>query len=105
MAHNEEIKVLELRFMNGDKALKAFADIQVNGWVIREFRLIKENGKRLWVAPPQLSWKAPDGHIQYKTIITFPDDVKGEIDRVILNRFTEELEKESGKTDHQHLQG
>lgn len=94
-----EIKILELRFMNGDKALKAFCDIEIDGWIIREFRVIKDNGKRLWVAPPQLSWKAPDGHIQYKTIVTLPDELKGEIDRIILNRFTEEMEKACGKTD------
>lgn len=99
-----EIKILELRLMNSDKALKAFCDIEINGWIIREWRVIKDNGKRPWVAPPQLSWKAPDGHVQYKTIVTLPDELKGEIDRIILNRYTEEMEKEIGKTDH-HLQG
>jgi hypothetical protein len=95
---NTEIKILEFRFMNGGKALKAFCDIEINGWVIREWRVIKDNEKRPWVASPQLSWKGPDGRIQYKTIVTLPDELKGEIDRIILNRFTEEMEKsKSGK--------
>lgn len=87
------IKVLELRFMNSDKPLRAFADVQIGDWIIREWRVIKETGKRAWIAPPQLSWKAPDGRIQYKTIVTLPDELKGEIDQIILNRFTEEMER------------
>ena len=88
-----EIKILELRLMNGDKTLKGFCDIEINSWIIREWRIIKENGKRPWIAPPQLSWKALDGRIQYKTVITLPDDLKGEIDFIILKKFTEEMEK------------
>ncbi len=89
------IKVIELRFVQGDKPLRAFVDIQIGDWVIREWRVIKDNGKRPWVAPPQLSWRGPDGRIQYKTLITLPDELKGEIDQLILNRFTEEMEKQN----------
>ena len=94
------VQVLEMRLLQGDRALKAFADIQLGDIVIREFRVIKENGKRPWIVSPQISWKDPGGQIKYKTIITLPDELKGEIDRIILNRFSEELEKERGKTDN-----
>jgi DNA-binding cell septation regulator SpoVG len=92
-----KIEVLEIRLLNGDRPLRAFADIRLDGSiVIREFRVIKENGKRLQVASPQLSWKASDGSIKYKTIVTLPDDVKGSVDLAILKRFTEEMERING---------
>jgi len=91
-----EIKILEIRPVPGNRPLKAFADLQIGNWIVREWRIIKENGKRPWVAPPQISWKDPiSGEIKYKTIITLPDEVKGEIDRIVLNRFIEEMEKKN----------
>ncbi len=89
-----QIKIIEIRFMDGDKPLRAFADVQLNGMIIREFRVIKENGKRPWIACPQISWKDPNGQIRYKTVVTLPDDLKGEIDFIILKRFTEEMERQ-----------
>lgn len=91
-----QIEILELRLLNGDRSLRAFVDLQIGDWIVREFRVIKENGKRPWVASPQTSWKDPEsGQIKYKTVITFPDELKGEIDRVVLNRFTEEMENKN----------
>jgi hypothetical protein len=53
---NVEIKILEIRFLNGaERSLKAFCDVEIGGWTMREWRVIKDNGKRPWVAPPQLS--------------------------------------------------
>lgn len=89
----DRIHVLELRLVHGNRSLKAFADVQVGDWIIREWRVVKENGKRPMIAPPQTSWKGPDGQIQYKTIITLPDELKGQIDFAILKLFTAELEK------------
>jgi DNA-binding cell septation regulator SpoVG len=90
-----KVQVLEIRLLNGDRPLRAFADIKLDdSIVIREFRVIRENGKRLRVAPPQLSWKGPDGQIQYKTVVTLlADDQKGAVDLAILTAFTGEVEK------------
>jgi len=90
-----KVKVLEVRRINGDKPLKAFADIYLEEWdtTVREYRVIKQNGKRFYVVAPQCSWKAPDGSIQYKTLITLPDEVKGQIDLEVLKAFNVELEK------------
>ena len=88
-----QIEILELRILPEGRTLKAFCDIRVGDWTIREFRVIKDNGKRPRVVVPQVSWKGPDGQVQYKTLITLPDELKGEIDRIVLNRFFEEVEK------------
>ena len=92
--------MLELRKKaeNG-KALKGFADIELDGGtIVRELRIIQEQGKRPWIACPQISWKDPDsGQIKYKTIITFPDQIKGEIDLLILNAWGREKENPSAE--------
>lgn len=95
--NNHNVEVIQIRFPPPGKALKAFADILINGWIIREFRIIKEDAKRPWIASPQISWKDQDGQIKYKTVITLPDEVKGQIDFAILKAYTEEMEKNSEK--------
>lgn len=92
-----DIQVIELRLLPGDRPLKAFCDVKLNGMVIREFRIIKENDKRPWIVSPQISWKDQSGQIKYKTVVTLPGEVKGQIDFAILKRFTEEMEKEDEK--------
>ena len=91
------VQVLEMRLLQGDRALKAFADIQLGDIVIREFRVVKENGKRPWIVSPQISWKDQEGKIKYKTVITLPDELKGQIDLAILKAYTEEMEKNNAK--------
>lgn len=93
-----EIKVLDIRLMTLGRSLKAFADVQVGDWIIHDFRVIKQNGQRASVLPPQVSWKDPQtGQIKYKGILTIPSEQKQKIDIVILNAYQKEMEKRSGK--------
>jgi DNA-binding cell septation regulator SpoVG len=63
------IEVIDIRLLPGDKPLKAFCDVRVNDWIIHDFRVIKQNGQRASVSPPQVSWKDPEsGEIRYKGI-------------------------------------
>ena len=87
-----DIKILNIRLQNSGRPLKAFIDIVLENLIVRDFRIIKENGKRLVVACPQVSWKDRIGLIKYKTLITFPDDVKGELDIAILSAYHREME-------------
>lgn len=91
------IRILEIRPQDHNgKALKAFVDVEVDGVIMRDFRIVKENGKKLWVASPQISWRDKDGFIKYKTIITLPIELKGEVDFTILSNYRRELEKKNG---------
>jgi DNA-binding cell septation regulator SpoVG len=92
-----KIQIIELRLLSSERTLKAFCDVRVDGIIVREFRVVKENGKRPWVVSPQISWKDHDGQIKYKTVITFPDEVKGQVDLAILKAYTEEMEKSNGR--------
>jgi len=94
------MRVIELRRKpDNGKSLKAFADVELgNGIIVREFRIICEPNRRPWVACPQLSWKDPEsGEIKYKTVVTFPNQLKGELDLAILNAWNREKENASGK--------
>ena len=94
-----EIKILQIRLQNGTWPLKGFADIEVNGITVRDIRIIKDVGKREHIANPQASWKDKVSRsIKYKTLITFPDEMKGELDRLVLNAYHRELEQRDGST-------
>jgi len=100
MDGNGSIKILEIRVQTGDKPLKAFADIQLDEVTIRDFRIIKENGKRLIVATPQVSWRdKASGLIKYKTLITFSSEVKGQIDLVVLNAYHRAMEEQNANSN------
>jgi hypothetical protein len=78
--------------------LKAFADVQVGDWIIHDFRIIKQDGQKAFVSPPQVSWKDPKtGEIRYKAILTIPPEQKQRIDVEILSAFQKEMEKRHGE--------
>jgi len=93
-----QIHIIEMRLLYGDRPLRAFCDVKVNDWVICDFRVIKQNGQRAFVSPPQVSWKDPEtGQIRYKGILTIPPEQKQRIEIEILAAFQREMEKSNGK--------
>jgi DNA-binding cell septation regulator SpoVG len=94
----ENVKVIEIRPLNDGRPLKAFASIKIGDWIIHDFRVIKQNGQKAFVSPPQVSWKDPEsGEIRYKGILTIPPEQKQRIDVEILSAFQKEMEKRNGK--------
>ena len=92
------IRVIEIRPLKGGRPLRAFADVQVGDWVIHDFRIIKQDGQKAFVSPPQVSWKDPEtGEIKFKGILTIPPEQKQRIDIEILSAFQREVEKTNGK--------
>jgi DNA-binding cell septation regulator SpoVG len=88
-----EIQVIQTRLLPGDRSLKAFCDVRVNDWLIHDFRIIKQNGQRVFVSPPQVSWKDPEtGQIKYKGVLTIPSEQKQSINIEILSAFQREME-------------
>lgn len=89
-----EIRVIEIRFLNGDRPLKAFIDIQIGDWIIHDFRIVKQNGQKASVLSPQVSWKDPEtGTIRFRGVFTIPSEQKQRIDITILAAFQKEMEK------------
>ena len=91
------VTILDVRLRDGGKPLRAFVDIKYDGLIIRDLRVIKEDGKPLTVVCPQTSWRDKAGFIKYRTVITFPAELKGEIDRLVLNAYAGEMEPTNGK--------
>lgn len=57
MRRNMKIRVIEIRPLANGRPLRAFADFQVEDWIIHDFRVINQTGQRAFVSPPQVSWK------------------------------------------------
>lgn len=91
-----EVRVIEIRLLSDAKPLKAFIDIELGDLVIRDFRVIKENGKRLYVKVPFSTYKDQAGRLKFRPIIVLPDELRGEIDLVILNAYRREKERSDG---------
>jgi DNA-binding cell septation regulator SpoVG len=93
-----KVEVVELRLLNDGRPLKAFCDVKIDGWIIHDFRILKKDGQRAFVSPPQVSWKDPEsGEIRYKGILTIPPEQKQRIDTEILHAYQVEVEKENGR--------
>lgn len=92
-----EVKVLEIRLMPPERPLKAFVDIKIRGLVIKDFRVLKEDGKRPYVKVPFVTYKDQTGQLKFKPIVVLPDEVRGEVDLAILNAYQREMELSDGK--------
>lgn len=91
------MKVIKIRLQNNDKPLKGFADIQLeNGWIIKDFRVIQQPGQKAYVVAPQASWRNREGSINFKTLVTIPDDSKWQLESAVLASYQKEKEQESG---------
>lgn len=87
-----EIRVIDIRLLNSDKALKAFVDVQVGDWLIYDWRVTKQDGQRAWVSVPQTSWKDKDGKVRYRALLSIPGELKQRIEVAILSAWEKELE-------------
>ena len=92
-----EIEILDLRVIESGKSLKAFADVRIGNILIRDFRIVKEDGKRPHVKAPFSTYKDQKGQIKFRPIIDLPDEVRGEVDLAILNAYRREKEKDNGR--------
>ena len=92
-----EVRVIAIRPLSDGRPLKAFVDIQLGDVVIRDFWVVKEDGKRLYVKAPFSTYKDQVGQLKFRPIVVLPDEVRGEIDLAILNAYQREMEKKNGK--------
>ena len=91
------LEILDIRLMPTGKPLRAFVDIRLGDLVIRDFRVLKEDGKRPYVKVPFVTYKTQTGQLKFKPIVVLPDEVRGEVDLAILNAYQREMELSDGK--------
>lgn len=95
-----EIKIIKIRLQNNSKPLKAFADIQLeNGWIVKDFRVIQQPGQKAYVVSPQASWRNREGVINFKTLITIPNDGKWQLEAAVLAAYQREKEQKGGSLE------
>lgn len=66
-----EIKVENIKELDGARSLKAYMSINVNdGWLrIHSCRIIQQVGQRAWFSLPQQEWTGREGEKKYYPII------------------------------------
>jgi DNA-binding cell septation regulator SpoVG len=96
-----EIEILDVRLIESGKGTKAFIDVKLGEITIRDFRVVKEDGKRLYVKVPFSTYKDQTGQLKFRPIIVLPDEVRGEIDLAVLNAYHRETERSNGGPTHQ----
>ena len=82
-----DLRILDIRLQDNGKPFKALVDIKLGELIIRDFRVIQQDGHKAYVTMPQSSWRGPGGRIQYKTLIVMSDELKWKIDSAILAEY------------------
>jgi DNA-binding cell septation regulator SpoVG len=84
-----EIEVIEFLPIN-TKHLRAFAAVKVGDWIIRDFRIVQQDGQRAWVSVPQVTWKDKSDRVRYKPLLEIPGELKQRIEVAILSAWEKE---------------
>lgn len=99
MDNPSQIEVLQIKLLSGVRHLKAFADLRIGDWVVRDFRIIRENGGRILIDVPQSSWMNKETRrLQFKAILTLPSELKQEVDMAVLQAYKMAVEKMNGNS-------
>jgi hypothetical protein len=94
MKEIDRIRVVAIRLLSKDRSLRAFADIEIGGWIIYDWRILKQHGSRAYVSPPQVSWRdLATNQLKFKPILTLPGDLMQRIQTEILHAYHQEIEK------------
>ena len=89
------IEVLEIRLLPGSKATRAFADLQIDGIKVRDFRVMN-NGKPS-VRNPFTAYKDHEGKLLFREIINLPPNVQAEVNALILSAYFRRLKEKTGE--------
>lgn len=89
MSQQFEVVVTLFRMTTAGK-LAARANVDINfdshGLTLHGFRVIKEDGKAPWVAPPQFEYMK-DGKKNYKNALGMTTDLRNLVAKAVLDEF------------------
>ena len=93
-----EIEILDIRLLPGEKSTRAFADVSINGILLRDFRIYQPHGKPS-VRNPFTAYRDAQGKLVFRQFVDLPATVQGEVDSLILIEYYRRLkEKENGSS-------
>jgi len=84
------INLVELRLVNRGN-IKALATIEFYGLLIEEIKVIQEEGKKPYLRFPEIVFCDDEGRRFYKHILKPSDEVKNQLNRLILRRYLEKI--------------
>jgi hypothetical protein len=90
------IQVLEMRFLPGGKATRAFVDLVIDGMTIRDFRVYQTNS-RPSVRNPFISYRDQTGNLSFRQILDLPSTVQAEANALILSAYFRRLKEQSNE--------
>jgi DNA-binding cell septation regulator SpoVG len=91
-----DIEVLGIRVLDNGKPLKAFVDVQLDNFIIRDWRVIQQNGCKAYVTSPQIVWKGAGG-INFKPIVKMPNELMWQVESAILAKYQRQKGEENGR--------
>jgi DNA-binding cell septation regulator SpoVG len=89
---NNQFVVLGIKPLTNAGSLRAYVSLKVGGLIIHEVRIVQQEGKKAFIAPPTTTWTAPDGTRKYHPILEFPDKWKTPLTEVIIAAWADFLE-------------
>lgn len=92
---SEEIQVLKVIRLPGDRTLKAYVDVQVDDWIIYDWRILQRPGERLQVSVPQVTYRDKEGTVRFRALLSIPRDLRQRIEVAILSAWEKELKNGS----------
>jgi len=87
-----DIRVLDIRLLPGNKATRAFCDVEINGITIRDFRIYQTNGNPS-VRNPFTAYKDRDGNLAFRQLLDLPPNVQVEVNALILGEYFRRLKE------------
>ncbi len=96
-----DIEVIEIKLIDGDGPLKAFATVKAGDWITRSWRIIQRKGEKIWVQEPQLRWRNNNGELRYQSLLSVPAELRQEIEFAILSAWKKGKGNEKGKENQE----
>jgi hypothetical protein len=94
------MKLLDLRLLPGEKATRAFVDLEINGLIVRDFRVYQIN-RIPTVQNPFNTYKDREGKLTFREIISLPAAVQAEAHALVLGEYFRRIKGAThGKQPH-----
>jgi len=82
-----EIKILDLRKLNGGSKIKAVCDFKLGDSEFYSWKVIQQEGQQAWVSSPQESWADDNGKKHYKPLIKLSKELMKTVSKAILDEY------------------
>jgi DNA-binding cell septation regulator SpoVG len=70
-------------------SLRAFVAVRIGPLLVRDFRLIQQDGQAAWVSPPQRSWQDSSGATKYQALVDLPAEWRQALQNAVLTAWQE----------------